>query len=183
MASASGDYPVIYNFPVGVAATETGQPLQGANDWTCHPSAAHPRPVVLVPGLSGNSGRDYQAAAPLLANNGYCVFAFDFSDRGFESNVTAAAGLSDFVDRVLAATGATDVDLVGHSQGGMMPRYYLEFLGGADKDSLSPLGSAPWADFETKLGFAGTPAYVQVQALDAAGNVIGQSAVVEPKAS
>jgi len=88
---------------------------------------------VLVPGLSGNSGRDYQAAAPLLANNGYCVFAYDFSDRGFESNVTAAEDLSGFVDRVLAATGATDVDLVGHSQGGMMPRYYLEFLGGAAK--------------------------------------------------
>jgi hypothetical protein len=50
-------------------------------------------------------------------------------------------------------------------------------MGGSDPDHLSPIGEAPWTDFETKLSFQATPAYVQAQALDANGKVIGLSAV------
>lgn len=53
---------------------------------------------------------------------------------------TSARQLAAFVDRVRAATGAAKVDLVGHSQGGMMPRYFIKNLGGsAEVDKLVAL--------------------------------------------
>jgi triacylglycerol esterase/lipase EstA (alpha/beta hydrolase family) len=44
----------------------------------------------------------------------------------------SAAQLATFVDAVRAHTGADQVDIVGHSQGGTVARQYLEFNGGAD---------------------------------------------------
>jgi triacylglycerol esterase/lipase EstA (alpha/beta hydrolase family) len=105
----------------------------GANDWTCKPSSAHPYPVVLVHGTFGDMTVSWNLISPRLKQDGYCVFALDYGHRGTDPIEGSAAQLRDFVDRVLAATGARKVSMVGHSQGGMMPRYYLKFLGGAGK--------------------------------------------------
>lgn len=114
--------------------------LPGANDWSCKPSAAHPRPVVLVHGTFANGTDNWIVDAPILASRGYCVFALTYGAkagvpvfRAIAPVADSAAQLSTFVNGVLAATGTSKVDIVGHSQGGMMPRYYLKFLGGAAK--------------------------------------------------
>jgi triacylglycerol esterase/lipase EstA (alpha/beta hydrolase family) len=75
-----------------------------------------------------------------LVARGYCVFSLDYGQlpgvpffHGLGPVDASARQLAAYVDRVLAATGTEKVDLVGHSQGGMMSRVYLKFHGGADK--------------------------------------------------
>ncbi|MFD8011237.1 esterase/lipase family protein [Streptomyces sp. NPDC058955] len=140
------------------AAAQAAEPSRGWNDWTCKPSAAHPRPVVLVHGTLGNSIDNWLALAPYLVNRGYCVYSLDYGQlpnvpffHGLGPIERSAGQLDAFVDRVLAATGAPEADLVGHSQGGMMPRWYLKFLGGADKVNAL-VGIAPDNHGTTLLG-------------------------------
>ncbi|HVY95945.1 MAG TPA: alpha/beta fold hydrolase [Solirubrobacterales bacterium] len=165
-ASASAqELPVIYNGVLGYAHVSPTASPPGANDWSCQPSAAHPRPVVLVHGTFADMSDSWQALSPLLHNRGYCVFALNYGSSNGSGAVgiygtgdirRSAAELSDFVDQVLAATGAAKVDLVGHSQGGMMPRYYLKFLGGAAKVGtlvgLAPSNHGTSADGLLTLG-------------------------------
>jgi triacylglycerol esterase/lipase EstA (alpha/beta hydrolase family) len=110
----------------------------GANDWSCRPSAAHPRPVVLVHGLLATAGENWSYMAPRLKTAGYCVFALTYGEPpgnpyfgGLLPMQESAQELDTFVDRVLEATGATEIDLVGHSEGTVMPQWWLKFLGGA----------------------------------------------------
>jgi triacylglycerol esterase/lipase EstA (alpha/beta hydrolase family) len=98
--------------------------------------------VILVHGTFEDMANNWQALSPLLANDGYCVFALNYGSFGGSGAIgvygtgyieDSAAQLGAFVDKVLAATGANQVDIVGHSQGGMMPRYYMRFDNGAAK--------------------------------------------------
>jgi triacylglycerol esterase/lipase EstA (alpha/beta hydrolase family) len=136
-AAAAATYPVPYSFAVGLAAAASGKPPAGANV-VCHPSAAHPYPVVLVHGLDGNMSDNWATMSPLLADHGYCVFAFTYGtlpgnpyEGGQAPMEQSAAVLGQFVQWVLGATKAKQVDIVGHSEGATMPEYWVKFLGGA----------------------------------------------------
>jgi triacylglycerol lipase len=142
LASAA-PYPVSYDFSQGILAQgqHPDSPPPGANDWSCQPSAAHPRPVVLVHGLLANQTDNWQTISPLLANHGYCVFSLTYGTKpevsfpgyqpgGLTTMEESAEQLSEFVDQVRDATGAGHVDIVGHSEGSLMPDYYVKFLGG-----------------------------------------------------
>ena len=96
----------------------------------CRVTAAHPFPVVLVHGTFESSAM-WSQFSPVLTQAGFCVSAIDYNS--LQDIATSARQLATFVDQVLAASGATKVDIVGHSQGGMMPRFFLKNLGGAAK--------------------------------------------------
>ena len=127
-------------FALGVASEfsdPTGMP-PGVVNGPCTPAPAHPFPVVLVHGTGANANLSWQTIAPTLSDAGYCVFALNYGANGWTADggdhsyaldfiEHSAAQLADFIQNVvLPNTGATQVDIVGHSQGGMMPRYYLE---------------------------------------------------------
>ena len=125
------ELPVPYTFMSGAVKeiTQPGAPLAGANDWSCQTTEAHPRPVVLVHGTFGGGADNWATLGPLLHNEGYCVFTLTYGNHADADWPISAVGgvrsipdvsvpaVAEFVDSVLAATGADQVDLVGHSQG------------------------------------------------------------------
>ena len=111
----------------------------GTNNFRCRPTARHPRPIVLVHGTGANAYDSWAGWSGRLRSDGYCVFALNYGGqrgtafRGLTGIADSARELDRFVDKVLDRTRAPKVDLVGHSQGAMMPRYYLKNLGGGSK--------------------------------------------------
>ncbi len=133
-------------FAYGLGNGDAAPP--GANDWNCKPADGD-RPLVMVHGTWMNAYNGYAFMGPEFKNAGLCTFTFNYG----RSNLIEGGGLGSvlpgvmgtgyiqdsadqlalFVDRVLAATGADEVDIVAHSQGGSMSNWYTKFDGGADK--------------------------------------------------
>ncbi|MFD3510129.1 esterase/lipase family protein [Nocardia sp. NPDC058666] len=134
-------------FGYGLINPDAGAP--GTNDWGCKPTDAHPRPVVLLHGTWMNAYNGYAYMGQPIKDAGYCTFTFNYGRSGmmeggglgsFLPGVMGTGYIEDsakqtaaFVDRVLAATGADEVDIVAHSQGGSMANHYTKFVGGAAK--------------------------------------------------
>jgi triacylglycerol lipase len=122
---------------------------------------------VLVHGTFGNRFDSWQQFSPALKAAGYCVFALDYGSwngsgllgiYGVGPIARSARQLADFVTHVRTVTGAAKVDIVGHSQGGMMPRYFIKNLGGAseveDLVGLSPSNHGTTNPFAVPAGIA-----------------------------
>jgi triacylglycerol esterase/lipase EstA (alpha/beta hydrolase family) len=183
-------YPVDGNIAEGIAQSLPNPAASPAGvNVACTPSAAHPRPVVLVNGTFSNMIDDWSGLGPTLANAGYCVY--DVALGASPSSViqtygavaTSANQLASFVDSVLSRTGASQVDLVGHSQGGMLAEYYTKLLGGAAKVhtvvGLSPTTHGTTLDGLGALAaaFPGGPAIVGLACPACADQLIGSKVI------
>ncbi|KAF9359752.1 hypothetical protein BGX26_011525 [Mortierella sp. AD094] len=113
--------------------------ISGLNDYSCKLTPAHPRPLLLVHAtlLTLDSWWEF---APILIKNGYCVFALTYG-RYMDIPLVAGIGpveqsaqeVADFADNILERMNVTQIDYVGHSQGGILGRYWIKYLGGAGK--------------------------------------------------
>lgn len=142
-------------FGYGVFSPNTAPP--GANDWNCKPTEGK-EPVVLVHGTWENSYDNWAMISPELKKAGYCVYAMNYGiaaplagggvgpvlpGRFGTGDITkSAAQIGGFVDKVRAATGSEKVNMVGHSQGGVVARQFIRYNNGAAKvDHLVTLGA------------------------------------------
>jgi triacylglycerol lipase len=104
-------------------------------------SAAAPDPVIIVNGTFGPAFF-YEPLAARLRHDGYRVFIFELTNLGTGDIAGTARDLAAFAGGVRAQTGAAKVDLVGHSQGGLVARQYVKFLAGSSTvDSLVSIGA------------------------------------------
>lgn len=98
-------------------------------------------PILLVHGYGGNKGNLSEMIASFKAEGWEDneLYAYDYSFT--TSNAVNAQEIRDQVNGIVAATGATKVDIVAFSIGSVSSRYYLKNLGGDAKvDAWVSLG-------------------------------------------
>ncbi|MDP1793632.1 MAG: hypothetical protein Q8K63_05775 [Acidimicrobiales bacterium] len=90
-------------------------------------------PILFVHGWN-SSGSTWNTFLSFFKADGYADAELNnWSYNYSQSNATTASEISTKVNQILAATGASKVDIVTHSMGGLSSRYFVKFLGGDAK--------------------------------------------------
>ena len=87
-----------------------------------------PRPIVVIHGYAMNRANFVPLAYRLARAGLGPIVGFEYWTLG---RVAAGARqLAWFIEQVQARTGAPQVDIIGHSMGGVVARYFVQLLGG-----------------------------------------------------
>jgi triacylglycerol lipase len=87
-------------------------------------------PILFVHGWNSNSSTWNTMIGRFQADGWASNELYSWSYNYSQSNATTAAQIRDQVNSILASTGATKVDIISHSMGGLSSRYYTKNLGG-----------------------------------------------------
>lgn len=115
-----------------------------------------PRPVIVLHGYAMNRANFLPLAYRLARAGLGPIVGFEYWTLG--RTAAAARQLAWFVEHVQVMTGSPQVDIVGHSMGGVVGRYYVQLLGGDGAvANLVTLGSPHLGTDVSELGI-GHPA-------------------------
>lgn len=103
----------------------------------------HPTPVVLVHGFLGDPTNFLLLRSSLAARGMQNFASFSYAPRLDYQRV--ARRLSHAIEAVCLTTGSQQVDVVGHSLGGLVARYLIEMEGPARVRRLVTMGSPYFA--------------------------------------
>lgn len=160
----------------------------GINDASCRPTGAVTEPVMLIHGTSDNAST-WNELIPVLKSAGMCVWAFDYGadDVTLQNAIPSMKGIGDIRDSatevaeqiryVRQATGAQKVNLVGHSQGGLLTKFFTEVDGGADEVARVVTVGANFHG--TTLNGAGPTLLALVKAMPQLARFLASTAAVE----
>lgn len=111
---------------------------------TYDPDAPHPTPVVLVHGILGDR-TNFTGLRSGLSTRGIRNFA-SFSYLPRIDYQRLAPQLGQLIETVCRETGTAQVDVVGHSLGGLVARYLVDTKRGAPIRRLVTLGAPYYSD-------------------------------------
>ncbi|MDV6303521.1 MULTISPECIES: esterase/lipase family protein [Rhodococcus] len=115
-----------------VAAVAAFVASRPASDPVASVDQSVPGPVLLIPGFGGSTD-SLDVLAAELREDGRDATVVALPDGGVGDLTVQAQTLRDAVDAALARTGATSVDVVGYSAGGVVARLWAADLGGAEQ--------------------------------------------------
>tara|TARA_R110002096_G_scaffold16898_14_gene58188 strand:+ start:28187 stop:29077 length:891 start_codon:yes stop_codon:yes gene_type:complete len=90
------------------------------------------RPVVLIHGFMGTRGSMYPLEKR-LEEDGFCVLSFNLGLINLKDIRTSAFRIQRKIDALLAETGVEEIDVIGHSMGGLIGLYMIKKLGAHKK--------------------------------------------------
>lgn len=121
---------------------------------TLQSRAADYDPIVFVHGYSGSTIVNFSAMIQWFKDAGYpSNRLYYYTYNSLPGVASGANTLKNKVNSVIAATGKSKVDIITHSMGGLVTRYYMKHLGGATKvkqvvNIATPHKGTAWAYLE-----------------------------------